>query len=135
MDREQDVVRSLREVVRQNIERHRIDLVRGLASFEDPQTVRVTPRDGGPDSLLGAEVVLIATGSLPSRRHDIPFAEGRIYDSDEIIRMRRVPRSMAIVGAGVIGCEYATTFAALGSDVTLVDGRDRLLPFLDPEVS
>src|SRR4030095_13261291 len=101
MDREQDVVRSLREVVRQNIERHRIDLVRGLASFEDPQTVRVTPRDGGPDSLLGAEVVLIATGSLPSRSRDIPFAEGRIYDSDEIIRMRRGGRGQGhLRGAG-----------------------------------
>ena len=135
MYREQDVVRSLRQVVRQNIQRHSIDLVHGSASFDDAHTVRVTPPDGGPDSLLRAEVVLIATGSVPSRSPEVPFADGRIHDSDEILRMQRMPRSMAVVGAGVIGCEYATTFAALGIDVTLVDGRDQLLPFLDAEVS
>jgi len=135
MYRQQEVVRSLREVVQQNIQRHRIELLHGRASFDDAHTVRVTPLGGGSDLLLSADVILVATGSVPSRDHDIPFGDARIYDSDEILEMQRMPRTMAVVGAGVIGCEYATTFAALGIEVTLIDGRERLLPFLDAEVS
>jgi NAD(P) transhydrogenase len=135
MYREQEVVRSLREVVRENIERHAIEIIHGRASFEDAHTLRVTPLEGGPDVLLAADVVLIATGSVPSRGRDVPFDDERFYDSDDILEMRRMPQSMAVVGAGVIGCEYATTFAALGVEVTLIDGRERLLPFLDAEVS
>jgi NAD(P) transhydrogenase len=135
MYREHEVVRSLREVVRQNIERHQIDLVHGRASFDDAHTVRVAPLDGGVERLLRGEVILIATGSLPSRDPAVPFGDPRIYDSDEILAMRRIPRTMAVVGAGVIGCEYTTMFAALGIEVTLIDGRDRLLSFLDAEMS
>ncbi len=135
MYREQEVVRSLREVVRQNIARHRIDLIHGRARFDDAHTVRVAPLDGSADVLLGGDVILIATGSLPSRDPAVPFDDPRVYDSDEILAMRRIPRTMAVVGTGVIGCEYATTFAALGIAVVLIGGRDRLLPFLDAEIS
>ena len=135
MYREQEVVRSLREVVRQNVERHKITLVHGTACFDDAHTVRVTPVGGGEDHVLEGDVILIATGSVPSRARNIPFHDPRVYDSDEILEMERIPRTMAIVGAGVIGCEYATMFAALGIEVTLIDGRDRLLSFLDAEVS
>jgi NAD(P) transhydrogenase len=135
MYREQEVVRSLRAVVQDNIARHHIDLVHGRAVFEDPHTVRVTPLDGGPERRLRGDVVLIATGSVPSRAPGIPFDDPRVHDSDEILDMPRIPRTLAVVGAGVIGCEYATMFAALGIAVTLVDGRDRLLGFLDGEVA
>jgi NAD(P) transhydrogenase len=134
MHREQEVVRSLREVVTQNIERHHIDLLHGEASFEDPQTVRVR-QEGQDDRLLHADIILIATGSVPTRGKDIPFDDPRVHDSDEILTMDRLPRSLAVVGAGVIGCEYATIFAALGLKVTLIDGRDRMLAFLDAEVA
>ncbi|MBI1734544.1 MAG: FAD-dependent oxidoreductase, partial [Candidatus Rokubacteria bacterium] len=133
--REQEVVRSLREVIRQNVERHAIDLIHGRASFEDAHTVRVAPLDGGPPFALHADCVLVATGSVPSRGKGIPFEDPRVYDSDEILDMQKMPRSMGVVGAGVIGCEYATMFAALGIKVTLVDGRDRLLSFLDGEMA
>ncbi len=135
MYREQEVVRSLREVVRQNVERHRIELVHGTAHFHDTHTIRVTPPEGGEDRLLEADAILIATGSVPSRSRGIPFEDPRVHDSDEILEMQRIPKTMVVIGAGVIGCEYATTFAALGIEVTLIDGRDRLLPFLDTEVS
>ena len=134
MYREREVVSSLRELVEQNIARHQIDLIHGEAAFEEPHTVRVT-RPNAPDVLLGGDVILIATGSIPNRGRDIPFDDPRIYDSDTILHMDRLPRSLGVVGAGVIGCEYATIFAALGIRVTLIDGRDRLLGFLDAEIS
>ena len=133
--REHEVVRSLGTLVLQNIERHHIDLVHGRASFDDPHTVRVQRGERQPDLLLNADVVLIATGSVPSRPRNISFDDPRLYDSDTILRMEQMPRSIAVVGAGVIGCEYTTIFAALGLEVTLIDGRDRLLGFLDDELS
>ncbi len=135
MYREQEVVKSLREVVVQNIERHKIERIRGAASFEDAHTIAVTPPDGDFVRRIQGDVVLIATGSVPSRPRDIPFDDPRVHDSDDILRMQRLPRTMAVVGAGVIGCEYTTIFAALGIRVTLVDGRDRLLSFLDAEIA
>lgn len=134
MYREQEVVQSLRAVVNWNIARHQIDLIHGGATFEDLHTVRVK-RSMEPDLLLRGDVILIATGSRPNRGRDIPFDDPRIYDSDTILQMERLPRSLGVVGAGVIGCEYTTIFAALGIQVTLIDGRDRLLSFLDAEIS
>ena len=134
MYREQEVVRSLRQVVTENIVRHKIQLLRGHAAFEDPHTLRVT-RENEPDRLLTGDVILVATGSVPTRHKDIPFTDTRIHDSDEILEMVNLPRTMAVVGAGVIGCEYTTIFAALGIKTSLIDGRDRLLGFLDAEVA
>jgi NAD(P) transhydrogenase len=134
MYREQEVVRSLRQVVLENIVRHAITLVHGHASFEDPHTLRVT-REGEPDRLLRGEIILVATGSVPTRPKDVPFGDPRVHDSDEILEMEKLPRSMAVVGGGVIGCEYTTIFAALGIKTSLVDGRDRLLGFLDAEMA
>jgi NAD(P) transhydrogenase len=134
MYREQEVVRSLRQVVTENIVRHKIQLLRGHASFEDPHTVRVT-RENEPDRLLTGDIILVATGSVPTRPKDVPFNDQRIHDSDEILEMVNLPRSMAVVGAGVIGCEYTTIFAALGIKTSLIDGRERLLGFLDAEVA
>jgi NAD(P) transhydrogenase len=132
--REREVVRSLRNVVARNIARHQIDLIRGDAYLEDANTVRVARVDGSQDRLHG-EFILIATGSLPNRGRDIPFEDARIYDSDTILGMPRLPRSLGVIGAGVIGCEYGSIFRVLGVQVTMVDGRDRLLPFLDGELS
>ena len=78
--------------------------------------------------------ILIATGSRPHRPPEIPFDDKSIFDSDSILQMDRLPQSLIVVGGGVIGCEYASIFTALGVKVSLVDGRDRLLPFLDAEI-
>jgi len=134
MYREHEVVRSLRQVISENLGRHRIDVIHGLGSFEDPHTVRVVAA-GQPDRVLQAEVILIATGSVPTRPTDAPFEDPRVHDSDEILELERLPRTLAVVGAGVIGCEYTTIFGALGIKVTLIDGRDRLLGFLDAEMA
>ena len=135
MYREHEVVRTLRDVVRLNIDRHRVELIHGMAEFLDAHTVRVTAPGGATAHDVQGDVILIATGSVPSRAEGIPFEDHRIYDSDEILSMGRIPRSLAVVGGGVIGCEYATIFAALGIAVMLLDGRDRLLGFLDAELS
>jgi NAD(P) transhydrogenase len=134
MYRKREVVRALRELIESNLERHRVEVARGHASFVDPHTVRVLAADGSPPRDLTAPVILIATGSMPNWPDGIP-RDPRLYDSDTILRMESLPRSLVVVGAGVIGCEYASMFRALGIEVTLLSGSDRLLPFLDTEIS
>ena len=134
MYRQHHVVQELRDLVRANVERHAIDLMPGAASFDDPHTVRVRS-PSRPDRLLRGDVILIATGSVPTRPRNISFDDPRVFDSDTILSMSAIPATMVVVGAGVIGCEYSTIFAALGVAVTLIDGRDRLLPFLDAEIA
>jgi NAD(P) transhydrogenase len=133
MFRKQEVVRSLWGMIEANIARHRIELVRGHARFEDPHTVRVAGPDGG-ERLLWGERLLVATGSYPNWPEGVPH-DGRLFDSDSVLAMQRIPRALAVVGAGVIGCEYATLFQALGVEVTLISSPERLLPFLDREIS
>lgn len=123
-----------RDKIRANLAAHGIELVSGTASFEDAHTVSVTRSAGGVEQLRG-QAILIATGSRPHRPAEIPFDDEVIFDSDSILKMGRIPRSLAVVGGGVIGCEYASIFTALGVEVALVDGRDRVLPFLDAEIS
>jgi NAD(P) transhydrogenase len=106
----------------------------GSASFVDPHTLRVVRADGSVVELHG-EKILIATGSSPWRPPEFPFADARVHDSDELLQIEALPKRLVVVGAGVIGSEYASTFAAMGVETHLVDGRDVLLPFLDGEVS
>jgi len=134
MYRKQIVVESEWGIIRRNLERHNIEVVRGAASLSDPHTVHVQLSDGGARDLT-TEVILIATGSSPFHPPDTPFDHRLIYDSDSILRMSHIPRTMTVVGGGVIGSEYASIFTALGVEVTLVDSRDRLLPFVDYEIA
>lgn len=110
--------------------RFNVETFRGAASFADPNTVRVAP-----DTLLRGEKILIATGSSPMRPAEFPFEHPRVHDSDEILEIGVLPKRLAVIGAGVIGAEYAGTFNALGVEVHLIDGRDSLLGFLDREIS
>jgi NAD(P) transhydrogenase len=128
------VVEAERGKEAQNLAAHKIELIRGSAAFEDPHTLAVTGPDGSAERISG-DIILIATGSRPHRPKEIPFDDQFIFDSDSILGMDRIPKSMAVVGGGVIGCEYASIFTALGVQVALLDGRDRLLPFLDAEIS
>jgi NAD(P) transhydrogenase len=134
MHRKDAVVSAERAKIASNLTAHNIELVPGLARFEDPHTLKVVDREGAPRYLRG-DYILIAVGSKPHRPPEIPFDDKTIFDSDSIFAMERIPKSMIVVGGGVIGCEYASIFTALGTEVTLVDGRERLLPFLDAEIS
>jgi NAD(P) transhydrogenase len=133
MHHEREVVERERERILKNLALHHIELVRGRAAFEDAHTVSVS----GPDGIrrLRGDVMLISTGSKPHRPAEIAFDDVRVFDSDTFLQMDHIPQSLAVIGGGVIGCEYASIFVALGVKVTLVDGRDRLLPFLDAEIS
>ena len=119
------------------------DVFFGDASFIDAHTLDVKLLPGvlgskaecGETVSLRGEKILIATGSSPVRPPLFPFDKDEIYDSDSILNLHKIPKSMAVIGAGVIGSEYASTFAALGAQVHIIDGRDKLLPFLDAEVS
>src|SRR2546423_9805934 len=132
MSRKAAIVASESKRIRDNLERHGVRLARGAARFLDAHTVEVRG-DSGTRHVTG-EVILIATGSRPARPAEIDFDDGCIHDSDEILGIERIPASITILGAGVIGCEYACMLAALGVKVTLVDGRDSLLSFLDDEL-
>jgi NAD(P) transhydrogenase len=134
MHHKDEVVESERNLVRKNLAGHSIDLFIGKGKFKGRNELAVLTTQGPPVN-LSAETFLIATGSRPHRPAEIPFDDVSIFDSDTILQMDLIPRSLAVIGGGVIGVEYASVFAALGVKVTLLDSRDRLLPFLDREIS
>ncbi len=130
--RTEHVVGREADVVRSQLSRNRVALLTGTASFVDPHTVEVD--DGGRLRRASAENIVIATGTRPARPASVDFDERTVIDSDGIVHLERVPQSMVVAGAGVIGIEYASMFAALGTKVTVVEQRDRMLEFCDIEV-
>ncbi len=132
MSRKADIAASESRRIRANLERHAVTYLQGFGRVVDAHTVDVFSRGG--TQRVAAAVILLATGSRPSNPKEFDFNDERIHDSDEILTIERIPASMTILGAGVIGCEYACMFAALGVKVTLVDAREALLSFLDHEL-
>jgi NAD(P) transhydrogenase len=120
------------EVVRDQLARNRVALHQGTAQFIDEHTVAV--RTGAGERRLSAEKVIIASGTRPARPPSVAFDDLHVFDSDGILGLGEVPRSLVVVGAGVIGIEYASIFAALGTKVTVIEQRDRMLDFCDEEV-
>jgi NAD(P) transhydrogenase len=132
--RTDQVIRHEVDLIRHQLTRNRVELIAATASFHDAHTVKLDYVDGRGERLVTAGVVVIATGTEATMDPHIPFDGRRIITSDDILRMDKLPRTLAVVGAGVIGCEYASMFAALGVRVTLIDRRPRLLPFVDSEI-
>lgn len=114
--------------------RNRVDVFFGRGSFADENTIELVNPSGVVERLIAKEII-IATGSRPYRPADVDFNHPRIYDSDTVLKLGHTPRTMIIYGAGVIGCEYASIFCGLGVKIDLIDNRDRLLSFLDDEIS
>ena len=136
-----DILRHSSAVIRKQVQlrsgfydRNRVELLTGEASFLDTNTIQIVKNDGSVEKIT-AERIVIATGSHPYRPDDINFKHPRIYDSDTILSLEHEPRSIIIYGAGVIGSEYASIFRGLGVKVDLINTRDRLLSFLDDEIS
>lgn len=127
------VQEAMSSAVRANLERHGIEFVVGEASLRDREVT--VARRSGEELTLQADVILIATGSRPWHPDGIPFDDPDVYDSDTILELDRIPASMVVIGAGPVGAEYASIFTALGVEVTMIDLADRLVPFLDVEVS
>ena len=134
MVRTDQVIRHEIDVTRAQLLRNRVEVLEAAASFVDPHTVRLTYSDGRGYRDTTAEFIVIATGTTATQDSHIPFDGQRIFVSDEILNLDRLPRTLTVVGAGVIGCEYASIFATLGVRVTLIDQRPRLLPFVDAEI-
>src|SRR5215210_7310922 len=132
LHRKQIVVEREWRRIDDNLRRHHIDRYDGAARFVSPREVEVTTAVG--HEVLNAQVVLIATGSSPHRPSTVPFDDDTICDSDTILGIDRIPETLGVVGAGIIGCEYASIFAALGVEVHLIDGRTSLLTNIDREI-
>ena len=126
------VVDTELHVIHDQLERNAVDVFYGVGSFLGPHEIAVQTTTGS--EVLQAEHVLLAGGTRPARPSHIPFDGVRVFDSDELLELDRIPRSLIVVGGGVIGIEYAIMFAILGVHVTVVDGRDRLLEFCDAEI-
>jgi len=127
-----NVEQSEWQVLQDQFARNRIHVACGEASFIDPHRIEV--KSGAEPQVLEARHVLLATGTRPARPGHVPFNGESVFDSDEVLDLKRVPRSMIVVGGGVIGLEYAIMFATLGVQVTVVDGRSQLLEFCDREI-
>jgi NAD(P) transhydrogenase len=136
-----DLLRAADSVIHEQVrtryrhyQRNRVEVIFGRARFIDPHHLEVLRPDGVAD-LLRADHFVIATGSRPYHPPDLDFGHPRVLDSDSVLRLAHTPRSVTIYGAGVIGCEYASVFVNLGAKVNLVNTRDRLLSFLDDEIT
>ena len=132
--RSDHVVRNEIDVTRHQLNRNRVELILANASFIDPHTVSINQVDRRGQMDLSAANVVIATGTTCTMDPHIPFDGQRVFTSDDILTLDRLPRTLAVVGAGVIGLEYASIFAALGVRVTIIDKRAHLLPFIDGEI-
>ncbi len=121
------------EVTRNLLTKHGVVVIEGTANFRDANKVAVTNAENDK-TIYEADKILLATGTHPVRPPDIPFDDEQILDSDGILRLNRLPRSMTVVGGGVIGLEYASIFSALDIRVTLVDARPQLMGFMDSEI-
>ena len=128
------VIQHELDIVRHQLQRNRVELISADAGFVDANTVRLKFMDGQGWRDVRAENVVIATGTSATKSDRIPFDGKRIFISDDILKLDHLPRTLAVVGAGVIGLEYASIFSALGVRVTIIDKRRRLLPFVDAEI-
>ena len=133
MQRLEVTIRHEIEVLQHKLHRNHVDVVAGRAEFASPHQLRIETEDDMV-RLVEAEKILIATGSRPARPANIPFDGVNVVDSDEILQMQTLPRNVVVVGAGVIGVEYASILSALDMHVTLIDGRADILSFLDREI-
>ncbi|MBL7494637.1 Si-specific NAD(P)(+) transhydrogenase [Frankia sp. AgB1.9] len=132
--RTQHVISREIDVIRSQLSRNHVSILTGTAAFIDPHTLSITSADGIDARHVTAEKVIIATGTKPARPDTVDFDGRTVVDSDQILNLDKLPGSMVVVGAGVIGIEYASMFAALGTKVTVVERRDRMLDFCDLEI-
>jgi NAD(P) transhydrogenase len=129
--RTRQVVEREVDIVRNQLARNHVQVVNGIARFVDPHTVAIS---GGEERRTSAEKIVIATGTRPHRPKTVEFDNKTILDSDGLLLLERLPSSIVVVGAGIIGIEYASMFAALGTKVTVVEKRNRLLDFVDAQI-
>src|SRR5579884_2332989 len=130
--RVQHVIKTEIDVIQAQLARNGIEVLTGVASFKDPRTICVASAGGMRE--ISAQIIVIATGTKPASSPKVPINGRTIINSDQILNMPAIPRTMIVVGGGVIGVEYTCMFAALGVRVILVEKRPRLLEFADSEM-
>src|SRR5688572_2953238 len=128
------VIQHELDIVRHQLQRNRVELISAEASFVDANIVRLKYVDGRGWRDVSAAKIVIATGTTATKTDRIPFDGKRIFISDDLLELDHLPRTLTVVGGGVIGLEYASIFSALGVRVTIIDKRRRLLPFVDAEI-
>lgn len=129
----QFTIRHEIDVINEQLHRNGVEVITGEASFSGSNVIDVATRDGGVTK-YSADYILLATGTRPRRPDIIPFNQTNIIDSDGLLRLQSIPKSILVYGAGVIGVEYASMLKALDIDVTLANEHDRILPFIDQDV-
>ncbi len=128
------VLDEQRKMLLKQFEKNKIKLLHGAAQFEDPYHVLLLDEDDRVLYKVRGDFFLIASGSQPRNPLNIPFDTEVILDSTRLLRIDHVPKTLLVLGGGIIGSEYASFFAALGTEVTVVDKRDHMLPLLDVEI-
>ena len=131
-DRTDGISQDIEQTIRSQLLRNKSEIIIGFASVVDPHTVRV--KFDRTERLIRTENIVIATGTRPWRPDSFDFDGTTILDSNDILRMQKIPSSLTVVGGGVIGCEYGSMFSALGSKVTILEQRDSILSFIDAEL-
>ena len=129
------VVETEGEVARDQLRRNGVEVHWAEAAFVGRHALRLDRPDGRASHEIAADHVVIATGTSATKDPHIPFGGDRVFNSDDVLELQRTPRTLTVVGAGIIGCEYASIFAALGVRVALIDKRRQLLPFIDSEIA
>ncbi len=134
-----NVINHERELVMSQLVRNGVDVVEGHASFDDSHQITVTVSDDETGQDVRSERIqgnnfVLAIGTKPARPDNVPFTKERVFTSDGILKLKQLPKSMIVVGGGVIGVEYACMMSTLGVKVTLVEGRNKVLGFLDDEI-
>lgn len=128
------VLEEERNMIYRQFKKNSIRLIQGEARFENPNTLLVVDRDYRLLYQIKAECILIATGSKPRNPKGIPFDDHVILDSTRLLGIEKIPKSLIVLGGGIIGSEYASFFAALGTEVTVIDRKEHMLPMLDTEI-
>ncbi len=130
--RVQHVIKTEVDVTQAQLARNGIEVLTGVATFKNPTTIQITNSRGSSE--VAAGIIVIATGTKPASSPKVPINARTIINSDQILDMVSIPRTLIVVGGGVIGVEYTCMFAALGVRVTLIERRPRLLEFADSEI-
>jgi NAD(P) transhydrogenase len=132
MNRKNHVIREETGIIQEHLERNLIEYTQGTATFLDKNKIKIT--SGKLEKKVSGKYIIIATGTSPNRPPEIPFDDEKIVDSDSLLTWKKMPQKLLVIGAGVVGLEYASILSCVGVDVTLIDPRENILPWMDSEI-
>ncbi len=128
------VIETEEAIIKRQFHKNHIQILYGHAEFESEYVIRVLGADGDLKYRVKCEQIILASGSKPRNPNHIPFDDSKILDSTSLLKIGYIPKKMIVLGGGIIGSEYASFFAALGSEVVVIDKKDHMLSYLDREI-